>query len=262
MQEVMPELESDQRTASADEYTEEQIPMTTAPAAPPPPSDLPQSAVDQRIIYTASIRARVNDLDSATQQFVRLVNQSGGYVSSQHRTNSPYEYTAELVVRLPAERLQPTLDRLPALTESIDFQNLDSRNVTEEWLDLESRLKTKREVRDRYIDILRNRAQKVEDILEAEDKIRVITEEIEAREGRLRYLRDQVSLSTLTVTLYETQEYRETGDAYTRSFFGRIGSAFAFGWSLIQEIVLGVISLWPVLLVIGLVIYFYRRRRV
>ncbi len=102
----------------------------------------------------------------------------------------------------------------------------------------------------------------MEDILNAEEKIRTITEEIEAQEGRLRYLRDQVSLSTLTLNLYQTQEYRETGTAYERGFWSRTGSAFVFGWELIQELVLGLISIWPiVLLLTGLIVLWRRVRR-
>ncbi|MEM9928440.1 MAG: DUF4349 domain-containing protein, partial [Bacteroidota bacterium] len=153
-------------------------------------------------------------------------------------------------MRLPAEQLNGTLDFLPSIAAQIDQQNLDSRNVTAQWMDLEARLQTKRDVRDRYIDILRNRAQKVEDILNAEDKIRVITEEIEAKEGQLRYLRDQVSLSTLTLHLYETVEYRDTGQTYTRSFGSKLGDSLANGWTLVQELILGLVAIWPLLLLI------------
>ncbi len=251
-------------TAAATEI-ELEVPWS---AEPPPPPNLPGPQVQtpsqgnqQRIIYTATVRAEVTDLDSALYQLSTLLDRRGGFVASQHRTNSPYELTAELVLRLPADRLQPVLDELPRLAEHIDYQNLDSRNVTEEWLDLESRLQTKRTVRDRYTEILRTRAEKVEDILNAEEKIRTITEEIEAQEGRLRYLRDQVSLSTLTLNLYQTQEYRETGTAYERGFWSRIGSAFVFGWELIQELVLGLISIWPIVLLLGGLIALWRRAR-
>ena len=245
--------------------------MDTEPprtAEPPPPPSLPGPQVqrfsqgdEQRIIYTATVRAEVTSLDSALQHIHSLLGRRGGFLASQHRTNSPYELTAELVLRLPADRLQPVLDELPRLAEHIDYQNLDSRNVTEEWVDLESRLQTKRTVRDRYIDILRTRAERVEDILTAEEKIRTITEEIEAQEGRLRYLRDRVSLSTLTLELYQTQEYRETSTAYERGFWSRTGSAFAFGWELIRELVLGLISVWPIVLLLGGLIALWRRAR-
>lgn len=234
--------------------------------APMPPSNQNANTPDaktrqQRIIYTASARARVEKLDSALATITRVIAKSGGYLSSQHRSNSTYEHTAQITIRLPADKLNSTLEFLPQISTEIDYQNLDSRDVSAEWLDLESRLQTKRDVRDRYIDILRNRAQKVEDILNAEDKIRIITEEIEAKEGRLRYLRDQVSLSTLTLELYETVEYRSTGPTVTRGFGSKFLDSLAFGGQMIQDIVLGLVALWPLLILSGLVFFFIRRWR-
>ena len=251
-------LPEGQRMAGNREEVEMDLPRTAE--APPPPDQYSQLR-NQRIIYTAAVRAEVPSLDTALLHINRLVISSGGFLASQHRSNTPFQLEAELVLRLPADGLQPLLDALPQLTERIDYQNLDSRNVTEEWLDLESRLKIKREVRDRYIGILRNRAQKVEDILNAEEKIRKVTEEIEAQEGRLRYLRDRVSLSTLNLTLYETQAYRDTGEAYERGFWSRTGSAFMFGWELVQGLAIGLIGVWPVVLLLAVLVLLWRRRR-
>jgi len=261
-----PQAESSVEYADADygDDIEMEAPRTAEAPPPPPPSPGRESTpniTQQKIVYTAQARARVENLDSSLTQLAGMVTRSGGFISSQHRNNSTYEHSAELVIRLPSERLNGVLDFLARITAEIDHQHLDSRNVTAEWLDLESRLNTKREVRDRYIDILRNRAKEVKDILNAEDKIRVITEEIEAKEGRLRYLRDQVSLSTLTLNLYETIEYRETGVTVTRSFWSKLVGSLAFGWEMIQELLLGMVAIWPLLLLAGIGIWVFRRWR-
>jgi len=240
-------------------------PRTAEPPPPPPPSPNGQQQMptirQPKIIYTASARAQVENLDTALARITQLISENGGFLSSQHRSNSTYEHTAQLTIRLPAGKLEGTLAFLPQISEQIDYQNLDSRDVTAQWLDLETRLQTKRDVRDRYIDILRNRAQKVEDILNAEDKIRVITEEIESKEGQLRYLRDQVSLSTLTLALYETVEYRDTGETYTRSFGSKLVASLAYGWELVQDLVLGALAIWP-LFILGLLgVWLFRRWR-
>jgi hypothetical protein len=255
--ESIPEDYVEANVKMADEY-DMASPQRAEPGASP--SEIPVKR-EAKIIYTAGARARVENLDTALVQVAKLVADAGGYIASQHRRNNNYEHTAEMQIRLPAEALGPTLEFLPTMTRQIDYQNLDSRDVTEEWLDLESRLQTKRDVRDRYIEILRNRAQKVEDILNAEEKIRVITEEIEAKEGRLRYLRDQVAMSTFTLELYETQEYRETGDTYRRSFGSQIVAALADGWRIVKELFLMVITIWPLLILGGLGVWWWRRRK-
>lgn len=248
---------------SMDDEIEMESPRTAEPPAPPAPNGQPQKSTprQQKIIYTASARAQVENLDTALARMTYMITQSGGFLSSQHRSNSTYEHAAQLTIRLPAGKLDGALAFLPQISEQIDYQNLDSRDVTAQWLDLETRLQTKRDVRDRYIDILRNRAQKVEDILNAEDKIRVITEEIEAKEGQLRYLRDQVSLSTLTLELYETVEYRDTGATYTRSFGSKLMASLAFGWELVQDLLLGTLAIWPLLILGVLGIWLFRRWR-
>lgn len=229
-----------------------------APSSPTPEAD---PKVAPKIVYTASARGRVGNLDTALLRLTRRITAAGGHISSQHRANSNWEHTATLTVRLPAGQLSGTLGFLPSLTEEMDYQNLDSRDVSAEWLDLESRLQTKRDVRDRYVEILRNRAQKVEDILNAEDKIRVITEEIEAKEGRLRYLRDQVSLSTLTLELYETREYQSVGPTTTRSFGSELVASLGTGWEITRAFFLGLVAIWPVLILLGAGFFFFRRWR-
>lgn len=214
-----------------------------------------------KIIYTAAARGRVENLDSALIRITQRITAAGGYLSNQHRTNSNWEHAATLTIRLPAGALSPTLAYLPEVIVELDYQNLDTRDVSAEWLDLESRLQTKRDVRDRYIDILRNKAKKVEDILNAEDKIRVITEEIEAKEGQLRYLRDQVSLSTMTLELYETREYRNVGPTTTRTFGSELMASLANGWELVREMFLGLASIWPLLILGGLGVWFFRAWR-
>ena len=249
-------------TAAAADYAPEssielEPPRTAQPPPPPTPDPAPTSP---RIIYTATVVARVNRLDSALAAVNAMVGRTGGYVSDQQRTNQRYRKDAHLTIRLPADRLQPLLADLPALARQIDEETLRSDDVSAEWIDLESRLATKREVRDRYIDILRNKAVKVEDILAAEDKIRVITEEIEAKEGRLRYLRDQVSLSTLNLTLYEEQAYRPEARTYGPSFLSELGEALGMGGRMVRTFLLFVVAVWPLWVLLGLGWWLWRRR--
>ena len=165
------------RTAEAPEstagYTEDQIEMEPPRTAEPPPppgsaredGQNPTLAANRKIIYTGSIRMQVDSLDLALAKVTDLVDQVGGYIGSQHISNSNYEKEAVLVIRLPVEGFQPAMNSVTQLAKFVNAQNLDSRDVSAQWIDLESRLKTKRDVRDRYIEVLRKRAAKVEDIL-------------------------------------------------------------------------------------------------
>ncbi len=220
------------------------------------------TATQRRIIRTAELRLQVADLDTASHRLQRLVEEYEGFVADSEFTNSSYQLTQNLTVRVPAERFSPLLAELAALGRQPDYQRIDTEDVTATWVDIESRLATKRAVRERYLEVLRNRAQTAEDILNAEDKIRVVTEEIEAQEARLRALRDRVAYSTIRVELYQQKEVRELPeDTYRVSFWHQVGRAFGNGWDLIKGGVLVLVTVWPLWVIVPLLVYGWRRWR-
>ena len=111
----------------------------------------------------------------------------------------------------------------------------------------------------RYIEILRKQAGNVTDILEAEEKIRLLQEEIEATEAKLRYLQDQVQYSTIHLEIYQKVEYRAKPVVFKESFLGRLKSSFINGWEALVSLVLFLINIWPFLLIGGL-LYWQRKR--
>ena len=125
-------------------------------------------------------------------------------------------------------------------------------------MDVTARLKTKKEVKKRFEELLRKRAVTVEDILMTEDKLRVIQEEIEAAQGRLKYLTDKVSFSTIHVDLYETVEYKAAPESYTKTFVDKAKNGFGNGWSIVEGIILALITIWTILLMGGLILFFVK----
>ena len=105
------------------------------------------------------------------------------------------------------------------------------------------------------MDILQ-KASKVSDILEIEQKIGEIREEIEAKEGELKYLSDQVDYSTININVHQEFEYTPTDKP---GFFGRLGSAFGNGWSGFLTFVVGLVYAWPLWLIIGFTSFFLYR---
>ncbi len=137
-----------------------------------------------------------------------------------------------------------------------------SKDVSEEYVDLQSRLKTKLEVKQRYDDILRTKAKTVEDILLAEEKLRMLQEEIEAAQGRLQFLSSKVALSTIQVDLYETVAFQEAPESYTKSFGANALEGIGGGWQLVQYILLALLYIWPILFLgVGIVLYWKWRKK-
>ena len=206
----------------------------------------------RKIIRTGEMKFKVNDLEKSTKLIQALTQKCNGFISSMNQNNSSYLASNILAVRIPIDQFDYFLFQIKEEALYADYIRVNAKDVTEEFIDIESRLKTKKEVQRRYIEILKNKAKTVEDVLAAEDKIRVIQEEIESREGRLRYLKDNIALSTINIEMYQELKQGEVAVVYEKGFFSKAKDGFLNGWSFILELLVGLINLWPILLIISL----------
>ncbi|NLT11384.1 MAG: DUF4349 domain-containing protein [Clostridiaceae bacterium] len=170
------------------------------PAAAPDELGVTKSN-NSKIIYTASIAILVKDADSAMDNIAQSAIAAGGYVSGSSFNNYDDERYAVITVRIPPERLNEFTDLVGSLGE-VENSNLQSQDVTEEYIDIESRLKNARAQEIQLLAIMED-AIRIEDILLVRNELNYVQQEIEQYEGRLRYLDSAVDYSTVTVTISE-----------------------------------------------------------
>ncbi|MDX2359721.1 MAG: DUF4349 domain-containing protein [Crocinitomicaceae bacterium] len=214
---------------------------------------------DRKLIWTADLIFQVKNVDSSTNSISQLCSKYGGFISDMQLTNNNYRIANIITLRVPNEEFHSLISDVKGESVFLDQANINSNDVTEEFVDLESRLKTKREVRERYIDILRNKTGTIEDVLQAEEAIRTLTEEIEAKEGRLRYLKDQVGLSTISVEVYQKVDYVDEPSVYDKPYSEEVGESFGNGWTAIKLLFLGLVAIWPLLLILTGVLFWKRK---
>lgn len=205
-----------------------------------------------KIIKTATSRYKVDDVKKATATIKKMAEQYGAYISELQFNNTLYEKQNKFTVKVPNAAFDVMMDTIAGTATFIEFENITTKDVTEEFTDITARLKTKQAVKARYEEVLRKRAVTVEDILLTEDKLRIIQEEIEAAQGRLKYLSDKVAFSTIHIHLYETVNYVDTPESYSKTFIDKAKNGFSNGWSIVEVLILGIITLWP-LFVFGVV---------
>jgi hypothetical protein len=165
-----------------------------------------------------------------------------------------------MVIRVVNKGFDSLVGKLVAVAQEVHNKSIDTKDVTAEFVDIISRLKTKKEVKERYAEILR-RAQKIQDILDVEERIRAIQEEIEAKEGQLKYLSDQVAYSTINLKFYQAFEYKP---ADKPGFWNKFGRAFGKGWSCFLSFIIGFVQVWPLWLIlaaVGWLLYRYIKRQ-
>ncbi len=263
-----PSDEADFQSKAADIETEEEPPAPPQqpnggggqpkPPIKNPKSEVPNPPIARQIIKTAEYRIQVENVDKSSRHANELATKHGGFVSASELSNTSYETSNRITIRVPAANFDVLLNDLGTDALHTVFKRISSQDVTEEYVDITTRLKTKKEVRDRYVEILRTRAKSVKDVLDAEEQIRIIQEEIEAKEGRLRYLKDQVGMSTINLELFQTIEYRPEPNAFHESFWSKMVGGLKNGWELLQGIVIFFVNIWPLLIIGGLL--WWKRR--
>ena len=208
----------------------------------------------QKIIYSADMSFQVANVNQSTENIKSTCNKYGAHISKMNMNSETYRVSNTIQIRVSEDSFDKMIEDFKKSSVHMDELNIKSNDVTAEFIDVQSRLKTKKASRNRYITVLQTKAGTVEEIISAEEAIRRITEEIEAKEGRLRYLRDKVKFSTITLNIYETIDRPET-TAYVTPYLDKAKDGFGNGWSFIVKLTLVLINLWPLMVVIGLVVW-------
>ncbi len=221
----------------------------------------PSELQEQKIIKTAQLAFETNDVNQTHQKILQLATQYKGLVQNDNSGKSYNRIYKNITVRIPTENFQKFIDGISEGVEYFDRKDISRQDVSEEFVDLEARLKAKRVLEDRYLELLK-KANKVEEMLQIERELSNIREEIEAKQGRLQYLQNQVSMSTVHIEFYKTTA--ETG--ITQSYGQKMKNALQGGWNGISVFFLGVLYLWPlflvaIIIVIVLRIFLKRRKK-
>jgi plasmid stabilization system protein ParE len=215
----------------------------------PPPS--PQD--EQKIIKTARLAFETKDVEAMHKKILQLASQYKGLVQNDNSGKDYNRIYKNMTVRIPTENFQQFIDGISEGVAYFDQKDISRQDVSEEFVDLEARLKAKRVLEERYLELLK-KANKVEEMLQIERELSNIREEIEAKQGRLQYLQSQVSMSTVNIEFYKTTA--ETG--ITQSYGQKMKNALQGGWNGISVFFLGILYLWPLFLVAIIVVIILR----
>jgi hypothetical protein len=150
-------------------------------------SDAPRSAA--MLIYTATLAMAVYQVEPGLDAVEKVARDMGGYLSARQDTS--------ITIRIPRDRFEETLARIQKLGD-VTHRDIKAQDVTDEYVDLQARLKNAYAIRDKLTDLLARAA--VKDALDIEKELGRVTEDIERMEGKLKLLRDQIAFSTVTVT--------------------------------------------------------------
>jgi hypothetical protein len=221
-----------------------------ASATEQPQTDL----TERKLIRNGNIEFLTADVRKTKVEIERIAKEQQGYISAENEDNYSNRFRINQTLRIPADKFDEVMKQLEGLAEKVDNKNINTQDVTEEFIDVEARLKTKKELEARYLDLLKQ-AKTVADIVSIEGQIANVRAEIESMEGRLKFLSNQVSFSTLNVSFYQ-----ESAASY--GFGSKFIGSLKSGWFTLVDFLFWLLSVWPFVIgITALVIWWVRRRR-
>lgn len=212
-------------------------------------------AIKRKIIRNADMSYQVSKYDKIMPQIRTAVKRLGGRIAGENETNLGSRINNELLIRVNSDQFDVLLDSLMLFADNIEYKRINSNDITEQYSDLSARMKAKKELEGRYLALLKQ-AKTIKEILEVEAQMRVIREEIEVVEGRLRLYDSQVAESTINLTVYEQLSFApQTKKGFVQRFFNAIGE----GWESLLEFLIGMAQGWPFWLMLVGIVWLLRR---
>lgn len=195
-------------------YAQASPQQTTAPAPVPGPSGNSPTATDALpgggplLIYEAQLYLAVFKVEENIKAVATVARESGGFLSQQTDTS--------IVIRIPAAKFNSIIESIEAMGDVLHRQ-VQAMDVSEEFRDMEIRIRNAMQVRDRLAELL-TRASKVEESLQIERELERLTGEIERLKGRMRFLQDRIAYSTITVSFQPKEQERLNNDMFRLPF--------------------------------------------
>ncbi len=239
---------------SAPSSSQEQIPINVAqPVADSGLTPLPLKKVirqdwEKKIIKTAFITAEVPDFKKYTEQVHQAVTQYGGYIAQEDQNLSQQKSETVMSVKVPVLQFESLLNQLHGKDVKIQERKIQTEDVTAQITDTRARLEAKKQMRLKYLEFLQQ-SKNMADVLQVQNEINNIQEEIESATGRVNLLSQQSAYSTINLTFFQPLAGFKPVDE-TPGFFTRVSHAFSTGAGWISELLVGLISVWPLILIV------------
>lgn len=216
------------------------------------------AAINRMVIFNAEMALRVENYDKARNALEQKANSYNGYIvqSSSSRYDDEQQ-SGTMTFRIPQENFQAFLNDAEGLAVKVNNRQVSGQDVTEEYVDIESRLKSKRAVEARLLEFMKQ-AQKTEDLLKISSDLANVQEEIEQIAGRKKFLENQTAFSTVTINLEENIVSVPKIDNDSLNTWQKIKKQFAENINILLSagsgIIVFLVGNLPILLIVGSIV--------
>ena len=226
-------------------------------------------AMERKIVRDADLTMEVPSTTETQRKVTSIAEAHGGFVvtseAKQREAVEPGKRTLDikLVVRVPSNQFGGALNEIEGLATNLPQRTVTGQDVTEEFIDLEARLKTQKALEAQFLEIMKQ-ANKVADALEVQRQIADVRTDIEKLEGRKRFLESRTSLSTITVNIQSPTPIVVSTSGFGRSVREAVSESIDVASGIVLFLVRFVIVMVPIfallILPAGLVARFFLQR--
>ena len=211
-------------------------------------------AMDRKILKDATLSLEVAAPAEAQREITSMAESLGGFVvTSESKVlqvgDAKQELEINLVIRVPATQFDTALKKLHSMGSGVIPEKLTGQDVTEEFIDLEARIKTQKALESQFLEIMKQ-AKKVSDALDVQRQIAEVRTEIEKLEGRKRFLENRASLSTITVTLHAPTAIAVSASGFGRTIREAVGESVDVASGIVLFLIRFVIVMVPIFILI------------
>lgn len=177
----------------------------------------------RKIVFTASVSLVVENYSKLETELTEAILANEAFVADSTQSGEIGSRNGSWSVRVPVDRFEPFLKTVSGLGELV-HKKRDSKDVTEEFVDLQSRIENKKRLEARIADILERKNDSLSDIIKVEHELGRVRESIERMEGRLRFLKDKTAFTTVKISAREREHYEPPAEP---TFNDRIATTWA-----------------------------------
>lgn len=234
-------------------------PGTPEPLQSTPATQGAETAATQErmVIYNGFVSLETHDVEGTVDRVRTMAENYGGYVAGTTRSNVGNQTVADITIRVPQDKFRTAIKEIETYGKILD-ERTTSEDVTERYIDLKARLKNLQMVEQSLVELL-SKATTVDEILKVQQELGSVRGDIDSLQGQINYLERNVEMSVIDVSLREPPiPFTPPGMNWGETFEIAIRGLF----TVVSGLIILVVSVLPLLVIIGLPGYYlYRRKR-
>ena len=212
---------------------------------------------DKKIIKTATLKFEIKDFKNYTSTIYNTVKQYGGYIAQEEQNLTDERLETTISIKVPVDQFESIMNQLGASGVKVVERKITTDDVTGEVIDIKARLEAKKQMREKYLNFL-NQSKNMQEVLQVQSEINNLQETMESAATRVNFLNHQSAMSTILLTFYQPLAGFKPADA-NPTFISRIADAFTSGGRWVMDILIGLVTLWPLFLLIPLGIFLFKK---